>query len=154
MHIINRLRNNQELNRNYHSNMIKHKNLTIKSSPCQITKLDGYVRDIMTVCKLSEDMYANILISLTEAVNNAIIHGNKQDTKKKVCIHCEHSSNALVLKIEDQGKGFNPLKVKDPLSPERINLDGGRGVLIMNELCDRVHYHNNGSTVEIHFKIA
>lgn len=133
---------------------MKYKELTLKSSPCQVSKLETYVQDIMNVCKLKEDMYANILISLTEAVNNAIIHGNKKDENKQVCIKCEHSKRALILKIQDEGKGFNLVQVKDPLSPDRITECGGRGVLIMNELSDRVHYHGNGSTVEIHFKIA
>jgi len=134
--------------------MIKHMNLTLKSTPCQVSKLETYVQEIMTQCKLKEEMYANILISLTEAVNNAIIHGNKKDANKQVCIECQHSSQSIVIKIEDEGKGFNPTQIKDPLSQERRSLCGGRGVLIMNELSDRVHYHKNGSQVEIHFKIV
>lgn len=133
--------------------MIKHKNLTLKSSPCQVSKLETYVKEIMKTCKLKEDMYANILISLTEAVNNAIIHGNKKDESKQVCIECEQSKKTIVLKVEDEGNGFNVMNVKDPLAPERRSMCGGRGVMIMNELCDRVHYHKNGSKVEIHFKI-
>ncbi len=126
--------------------------LRIKSKPCQISKLDDYVRQIMIACRIKEELYPNILISLTEAVNNAIIHGNKKDETKFVKIECQEHQKSIVLRIVDEGKGFNLTALKDPLSPERIEMCGGRGVLIMNELCDKVQYQNNGSTVEIHFK--
>lgn len=127
-------------------------NLKIQSKPCQISKLDEYVKQVMAHCRIKDELYPNILISLTEAVNNAIIHGNKKDENKYVCIECEEKNKSIILKIADEGKGFNLTAVKDPLSPERVEECGGRGVLIMNELCDKVHYQNNGSTVEIHFK--
>ena len=133
---------------------MEYKELNIPSKPCQVSKLEDYVKQIMTACKLKEEMYANILISLTEAVNNAIIHGNKKDANKQVCINCEQRKTAIVIKIKDEGSGFNSVEIKNPLSPERIEMNGGRGVLIMNELCDRVQYHNNGNTVEIHFNIT
>lgn len=127
-------------------------NLKLQSKPCQVAKLEDYVRSIMHHCKIQEDLFPNILISLTEAVNNAIIHGNKKDETKYVQIQCEEKTKSIILKIEDEGKGFNLTTLKDPRSPELIQKCGGRGVLIMNELCDKVMYQNNGSTVEIHFK--
>lgn len=152
MHIINRSKSNQVFN-NTGMKIKSLQPLILNSTPNQISKLEDYVKQVMVKCNIKKELYPNILISLTEAVNNAIIHGNKKDEKKTVCIKCQEKQQSLVIKIIDQGNGFNPLQVRDPRSPGRISECGGRGVLIMHELCDRVHYHNKGTEVEIHFKL-
>lgn len=95
-----------------------------------------------------------MLISLTEAVNNAIIHGNKADAKKFVKINCKEKTHEVVIRISDEGTGFNPLEIKDPTLPENIAECGGRGVFIMRELADQLVFLDDGRTVELHFKTA
>jgi len=151
MSTIDHLKNNQVFNHQGRVMSLTKTHLKIPSTPCQVAKLEDYVKGIMQTCCIKEGLYANILISLTEAVNNAIIHGNKKDEKKHVHINCIHNKESIVLSIKDEGSGFNMLEVKNPLSPERRAECGGRGVLIMNELCDQVQYQKNGSVVEIHF---
>ena len=126
--------------------------LKLKSSPCQIVRMETFLQDISKQYKLSQDIYGNILISLTEAVNNAIRHGNKNDKNKFVKISLKEKSDALVFKISDEGDGFNPNNLPDPTALDRIEEDGGRGVYIMRCLCDKLKYQENGRTVILTFK--
>jgi len=126
--------------------------LDIPSCPTKITELEGFLTKILDDLKIKTDRYPEMLISLTEAVNNAIIHGNKLDTSKKVRINCKDVQKHLCFSISDEGKGFNVKEVPDPTSEEYIDCCGGRGVFIMSNLADRIQYKNNGSTVEMYFK--
>ena len=130
------------------------KMIRIASNPNNIMEVENYLRDLSSAYKISEDRYPDILISLTEAVNNAIIHGNHSDEKKYVSIGCTETSKSIIIKVSDEGKGFNPEKLPDPTCPDRIEECGGRGVFIMKKLCDSISYKNNGRTVEMKFKLS
>ena len=94
-----------------------------------------------------------MLISLTEAVTNAITHGNHYDENKVVQINLQKKSDTIAIRVSDQGCGFDPESVPDPTCDENICKCGGRGVFLMQRLCDQIHYKDNGRTVEMHFKI-
>ena len=128
---------------------------TIELPSCShsICALEKFVGSIASKYKVNNDIYPNILISLTEAVNNAIIHGNKQDESKLVVITHNMTKRILAFVVSDQGSGFNPSSVPDPTAPENLDCCGGRGVFLMRQLADDVKYHNNGSSVEICFKL-
>ncbi|SEQ30462.1 ATP-binding protein [Neolewinella agarilytica] len=127
--------------------------LKLASDPSNITKVEKYVSQIADRYKLDQEKHTNMLISLTEAVNNAIIHGNKQDRSKMVSIKLAQTRSGLAVRVSDQGCGFNYDQLPDPTSPERLCECGGRGVFLMNQLCDKIRYINGGSTVEMQFKI-
>ena len=126
--------------------------LKIKSSPCQIKHIEDFVNSLKCSCNIPQDVYDNILISLTEAVNNAIIHGNKLNVKKFVDIQCREKQKKVIISISDEGLGFNPNNLKDPTLAENLECCGGRGVFIMKQLSDKVRFLNNGRTIELHFK--
>ncbi len=127
--------------------------LKLKSNPNSINLIEGYVQRIVTEYKISASKYPDILISLTEAVNNAIIHGNKNDDSKFVDVYVDKTRSGISFQISDQGRGFNPNEVPDPTAPDRLDCCGGRGVHIIKELSDNVEYLNNGRTVEIYFDL-
>ncbi|MEM1358557.1 MAG: ATP-binding protein [Bacteroidota bacterium] len=127
--------------------------LTLSSDPSNINKVEKYVNQIADRYQLNQEKHANLLISLTEAVNNAIIHGNKQDRTKKVSIKLAQTRGGLAVRVSDQGRGFNYDELPDPTSPERLCECGGRGVFLMNQLCDKIRYINGGTTVEMQFKL-
>ena len=127
--------------------------LKLRSTPHAISKIEAYVERIASEYSISEKKYPNILISLTEAINNAIIHGNQSDGNKFVDVIVAKLNAGISFKISDQGRGFNPGDVPDPTSPERLECCGGRGVHIIRELSDNVEYLNNGRTVEIYFDL-
>lgn len=128
--------------------------LTISSNPNNILEVEQYLKVAKSEYKICDDKYPEILISLTEAVNNAIIHGNNADEQKRVEISLECDSKELSIQIVDEGAGFDPNEVPDPTQPENLECCGGRGVHIMKSLADRVAYLNNGSTVKMVFKLS
>lgn len=102
---------------------------------------------------IDEDLYPNILICLTEAVNNAMIHGNQLDEHKEIMVTCHEHEHHIQFIISDEGSGFDPKKLPDPTSEERIESEGGRGVFLMKQLTDEIHFLNHGRTVKLMWKI-
>ncbi|MCB0586230.1 MAG: ATP-binding protein [Phaeodactylibacter sp.] len=127
--------------------------LKLSSNPRNIALVESFVEQVVERYKLSPDVYGNILISLTEAVNNAIIHGNCEDESKTVRIQFRKNKDHLAVRVTDEGCGFDFHSVPDPTAPENLLRVGGRGVFLMHQLSDSVEFHNNGSTVEMQFKI-
>lgn len=127
--------------------------LRLRSSGACIGQLEGYIKTLFDEYDLAPDMYPNVLISLTEAVNNAIKHGNLNDHTKAVRIKSVRDSEKLYVVITDEGEGFDYQNLPDPTAPENIEKPGGRGVFLMRQLSDRVRFRNNGSTVEIEFQV-
>jgi len=128
--------------------------LELPSNAKNISKIEPYVDDIMRSYSLTDGVYGNILISLTEAVTNAIMHGNKQDENKKViiCVKDICTENITFL-VSDEGPGFDPDALPDPTATENILKLGGRGVFLMRQLSDGLRFADEGRTVEIFFKL-
>jgi serine/threonine-protein kinase RsbW len=127
--------------------------IVLESRPEAVSKLDTFVSQLVKKHQLDKSLHADILITLTEAVNNAIVHGNKKDKRKSVKIQIEKRADGLHIFVEDQGCGFDPDCLEDPRKPENIEKCGGRGVFLIKEICHSVHFHNNGATVEMCFEI-
>ncbi|MFM2048929.1 MAG: hypothetical protein RI955_1477 [Bacteroidota bacterium] len=127
--------------------------LQIPSTPENFKLIYPFIDQLRNNWDIHDEMAANIELVLGEAVNNAIIHGNKGDEKKMVSVSAENISNTLVLIISDEGEGFNYNNLPDPTLPENIENPTGRGVFLMNHLTDLIIYSNNGSTIEIQFKL-
>ena len=127
--------------------------LKLPSNLRSINVLDSFVQDLVHQYKISQEVHGNMLISLTEAVTNAITHGNHYDENKVVQINLQKKSDIIAIRVSDQGCGFDPASVPDPTCDENICICGGRGVFLMQRLCDQIQYKDNGRTVEMHFKI-
>jgi len=113
--------------------------------------VESFIDNTKDVYDINDDIYGNIMISVTEAVNNAIKHGNKEVPEKKVSLALSFRENAVSFVIEDQGEGFDYTKLEDPTAPENIDKPGGRGIFLMKHLADEVHFTNNARTVELIF---
>ena len=127
--------------------------LILKSDPQKINEVESFVKQFARDLEINENIFPNILISVTEAVNNAIIHGNQRNINKEVKIYLEESETTLTIIVSDQGSGFNPSNVPDPTLEENIDKLGGRGVFLIQQLCDKVFFKNNGRTVEMKFNL-
>ena len=129
--------------------------ITITSDPNNIALVESFVEDVRVKYNVADDAYGNILISLTEAANNAMIHGNGSDKSKTVDITVTPDSRgkSLTFAVTDHGKGFDYNNLPDPTAPENIDQPCGRGVFLMMQLADLVVFSNNGSTVEMKFRI-
>ena len=127
--------------------------LKLSSNTRNIALVENFVERAAEQYKIAPDIYGNILITLTEAVNNAIIHGNCNDESKTVQIQLRKQKDCLAVRVSDEGCGFDLKNVPDPTCPDNLLKVGGRGVFLMQQLSDTVKFHNNGSTVEMQFKI-
>jgi serine/threonine-protein kinase RsbW len=116
-----------------------------------LSLVEKLIDQVCVEYRVNEDHYGNILIALTEAVNNAIIHGNKQDPSKHITLSCETKDNNLLFIVEDEGPGFDFDHLPDPTDPENIEKPNGRGVFLMKNLADEVNFFNNGNRVELKF---
>ncbi len=131
------------------------KNITFSSSLENIPLVEKYVDDLYEEFRFSQEIYGNILISTLEAVNNAIIHGNKKDPNKEVVLEIElQNSNCLVLRVSDSGTGFDFNNLPDPVAPENIEKPYGRGIFLIKHLADECIFHDEGRTVEIRFNLG
>jgi serine/threonine-protein kinase RsbW len=123
----------------------------LESDISSLAKVEQIIEEIKDLHKIPEDIYGNILVSLTEAVNNAIRHGNKLDPDKMVEFSFESNEKEFLFKIQDKGVGFDPDKIPDPTLPENIDKPDGRGIFIMKNLSDEVKFEDEGRRVEITF---
>ncbi len=130
-----------------------HKNLTLPSHPQNVSQVEPYVHNVAECYNLSEDLHGNILVSLTEAVTNAIVHGNGGDYKKQVSISVHKHDSDLSFKVSDEGPGFDPNTVPDPTAEDYLERCGGRGLFLMRHLSDECRFLRGGRTVEMRFRI-
>lgn len=111
------------------------------------------MKNLVERLHIDENLYPNILISLTEAVNNAMYHGNRLDAQKEIRVSCHEQEHQIHLFISDEGNGFDPFKIPDPTSEERVETEGGRGVFLMKQLAHEIHFLDQGRTVQLMWKI-
>lgn len=130
-----------------------HTNLTLPSNPDNVSKVEPFVHELAERYKLSADLHGNILISLTEAVTNAMMHGNRGDCSKQVSISMRRQRDALSIRVSDEGPGFDPGGIPDPTCPDFLERCGGRGLFLMRHLSDGCRFMRGGSTVEMRFKL-
>lgn len=128
------------------------KSLTISSKTENIVVVETLINEICDKFKISEDHYGNILVALTEAVNNAIQHGNKNNPSKHINISFNIRPDHISFTIKDEGPGFDFSHIPDPTAPENIEKPNGRGVFLMKNLADNIEFEDNGSTVKLDFK--
>ncbi|HEU4718674.1 MAG TPA: ATP-binding protein [Bacteroidia bacterium] len=134
--------------------MIRDQKISISSVPGNIGIIEKLINEICTACNVSEDYYGNILVAVTEAVNNAMQHGNRYDPQKNVNLNVSATDNALMFSISDQGPGFDYNNLPDPTNPENLEKPNGRGVFLMRHLADKVEFSDNGKSVSLEFVIS
>jgi serine/threonine-protein kinase RsbW len=128
------------------------KRIQIGSSISNLPVVEQTVDEVMTELKISKENYGKILVSTLEAVNNAIMHGNKYSPDKSVDVEISFKGQKLKIKVTDQGSGFIPEEVPDPTLPGNIESLNGRGIYLMSKLADEVRYSKRGNSVTMIFK--
>ena len=123
----------------------------IASKRTNIFLVKEFLAEVRRHVRIKEELYGNILIALTEAVNNGIIHGNMNDESKFVEVLCESYDDRIEFTVRDEGGGFNPESLPDPCAEENLLKEGGRGVHIIRSLMNNVTFSYNGHGMEIHF---
>lgn len=127
--------------------------LSFASKVENINIVEKLIDDICTQYQVNEDNYGNILIASTEAVNNAIHHGNKSNPMAEVKVSYEVKDKELTFIIEDEGPGFDFDSLPDPTDPKNIEKPHGRGVFLMRNLSDDISFSEDGNIVKMKFNI-
>jgi len=129
-----------------------YKTIRIGSTSENLRIVENAIDEATTILGISQDSYGKIMVSTMEAVNNAILHGNKSDPAKIVNIDISFKSKELKIKVADEGPGFRPEKIPDPTIPENIEALNGRGVYLMSHLADKISFNKKGNSVTMTFK--
>lgn len=128
--------------------------LQLASNSESVAVLENFVDDLVQKMQIGDDVYANLMTCLNEAITNAIYHGNKQSPNKKVFVNLEIiNSKRLVFTIADEGDGFDFTSIPDPTEQSNLEKLTGRGVYIMKRLADQCIYNSKGNELELHFKL-
>lgn len=98
------------------------------------------LEDCLERWQVDDDSRHWIGLAVREAVANAIKHGNLEDPDKRVEVDFALEDDELVVRVRDQGRGFDPESVSDPLAPENLLRPGGRGIFYIRRLMDGVEY--------------
>lgn len=125
--------------------------IQIPSMSENIRIVESFIDNAKEKFSLDDDIYGNIMIAVTESVNNAIVHGNQKDSNKNVTLKLQVDENVLNFIIIDEGNGFDYQNLPDPTSPENIEKPGGRGIFLMKHLCDEVSFQDQGRSVILTF---
>ena len=133
--------------------LAENQKIRIASRAENIILVERMIEDVCDLFNISEDYYGNILVAITEAVNNAIYHGNQANPKKNIDIFFKSFPDHVSFIVKDEGQGFNYDSLPDPTNPENIENPNGRGVFLMRNLADKVSFEDNGSKVVLDFKM-
>jgi serine/threonine-protein kinase RsbW len=116
-----------------------------------IRMIESFIDNAKERFHLDDDIYGNIMIAVTEAVNNAIKHGNASDKTKNVHLSLSLDESMIRFVVKDEGTGFDFQNLPDPTAPENLEKPGGRGIFLMKHLSDEVDFKEAGRIVELSF---
>jgi serine/threonine-protein kinase RsbW len=126
---------------------------SVQGSEGFLTFLDGFVDDVARELSFNEELTSNIVISVSEALNNAFVHGNKRDEQLPIGIAVYHQNGAVVFVVRDQGRGYDYDLLSTDLSDDLLDVPGGRGLFIMRALADEVSNNDEGNEVYLTFHL-
>jgi serine/threonine-protein kinase RsbW len=126
-----------------------------RSYPKEVACIESFLQRISASLKMDDGTMYRLLVSCTEAVNNAIIHGNQSDPDKKVVIKCLVGKRVLTIRVKDQGTGFDAESLLDPRDEKNLLKENGRGVFLMRSMMDGVKFKKlkSGLVVEMKLKL-
>ncbi|WP_240970985.1 ATP-binding protein [Flammeovirga aprica] len=135
------------------STMNKPFKLKIPSLIENVRIAESFIDQARDEFNFNDDIYGNIMIAVTESVNNAIIHGNRNEKEKNVHLELNVSDKEISFTVEDEGKGFDYDSLPDPTAPENLDKPGGRGIFLIKHLADEVEFSNEGKAITLRFYI-
>jgi serine/threonine-protein kinase RsbW len=135
----------------------RHFHLDVGSRFENIELVQVVLRDSLERLGVDEDTRHWVDVAVREAVANAIKHGNAQDPGKQVHVDLFREGDEVVIRVEDEGIGFDPVQLRDPLAPENLLKPNGRGIFYMKSFMDDIHYGprpGGGTIVTLRKKVA
>lgn len=126
--------------------------IEIKSEIKNLRIVEKAIDEMSMELGIDQNCYGKIMVTAMEAVNNAVMHGNKADPDKKVKVLIMCVKDDIEISVEDEGKGFRYDEVPDPTLPQNIEKITGRGVFLMRKLADEVRFNDKGNKVTLLFR--
>jgi serine/threonine-protein kinase RsbW len=126
---------------------------TVQGAEGFLSFLDGFVDGVATELGLSEETTSNIVICVSEALNNAYVHGNNRDEHLPITLSVYQNMGDLIFLIKDQGRGYDYALLNTDLQDDLLDVPGGRGLFIMRALADEVSYNDEGNEVYLRFAL-
>ena len=123
----------------------------LKNYDMFINEVDYFFNNIFKEIKFSRKTYGRMYLSVIEAITNAIIHGNKKNPTKFVTVKFIEKSDSYIIKVDDEGEGFDFNIVPNPLSKSNIRKESGRGIFIIKQYADKVIFENKGASINLIF---
>ncbi len=127
--------------------------LRVPSERSALSIMEDLVHQLKDELNLTENQEINMIVALSEAVNNAIQHGNRNDPQKNITVACFLSENKFIITVEDEGQGFDPSTVPDPTDPKNVTKPTGRGIFLMRHTADEVEFAEGGRKVILGFHL-
>lgn len=128
--------------------------MIISSRLKNIENVRDFLKEIFREARLNMNSFNRIFLGISEAVSNAILHGNKMNPEKNVLIRMKLHDNRFNVEVEDEGTGFSDHILFDPTCKEHIKREHGRGIFIMRKLADEISFKEEGRKILIQFTIA
>ncbi|MCX8482278.1 MAG: ATP-binding protein [Crocinitomicaceae bacterium] len=128
--------------------------LSVPSELSSLSIVESLIDRVCGSLGVHDDAYGNILIAVTEAVNNAVIHGNQYNAKIDIDVEVLDVNDRLCFSIKDKGNGFDFDNLPDPTAPENIEKENGRGIFLIKNLADELVFDDGGRVVNIFFDRA
>lgn len=126
-----------------------HEEVELPSELPTVEAIEAKAEEYARKAGFDEDTACQIAMISREAAANAVLHGNKKDPKKKVRAKFSVTNDALSIQVADEGAGFDPAEVPDPLSPEGLLKPSGRGIFLMRAIMDEVNFRQLSPGTEI-----
>ena len=123
----------------------------LPSDFASLVEVENLIDKVCADLGVQEDAYGNVLIAVTEAVNNAIQHGNEENSTLFVDVAVGDKETEFCFRIKDEGIGFDFNSLPDPTAPENLLKESGRGIFLMRNLADEVEFDGEGNSVNIYF---
>lgn len=125
--------------------------LKLASDYQSIAAIEKLIDRVCLNMGVNEESYGNVLIAVTEAVNNAIQHGNKENGGLQIDVSVLDSTKSICFSVKDEGSGFDFNNLPDPTSPDNLLKENGRGIFLMKNLADKVEFEGDGNEVSLFF---
>ncbi len=119
---------------------MKSLSVEIESSRKNISHVEQMLHEVNIEFKMNDEKFRNLLTAVSELVLNAIIHGNKEVSSRKIKVSADYDDKELIVRVLDEGFGFDIEKIPDPTLPENIQNSSGRGLYIVKQLVDKFEY--------------
>lgn len=126
---------------------------SIASEIGNIVKVENFIDYFTDIYNIEPEIFGKISLCVIEAVNNAILYGNKLDITKHVMFTVYAEDNRLYITVKDDGEGFDYTYIPDPTLPDNVVKDAGRGLYLMKTLSDDLIFEDGGSKVTMVFNI-